>query len=43
VWILDAEGQRIVVNAAYSARSTESDIEKLTSIVESLKFAGSGL
>ena len=40
VWILDADGQRILVNAAYSAESTAADIRKLTSMVESLKFAG---
>ena len=40
VWILDADGQRIVVNAAYSAGSTASDIRKLTSMVDSLTFAG---
>ena len=38
VWILDADGQRIVVNAAYSAGSTASDIHKLTAMVESLEF-----
>ena len=37
VWILDADGQRIVVNAAYSAASTASDIHKLTAMVESLE------
>jgi len=40
VWILDADGQRIVVDAAYSAGSTASDIDKLTSMVESLTFTG---
>jgi hypothetical protein len=39
VWILNADGQRIVVNAAYSAGSTAADIRKLTSMVDSLKFA----
>jgi hypothetical protein len=38
VWILDADGQRIVVNAAYSAGSTTSDIHKLTAMAESLRF-----
>lgn len=42
VWILQADGQRIVVNAAYSAGSTASDIHKLTAMVESLKFDGTG-
>jgi hypothetical protein len=38
VWILDADGQRIVVNAAYSAESTAADIRKLTAMVNSLEF-----
>jgi hypothetical protein len=38
VWILNADGQRIVVNAAYSAGSTASDIHTLTAMVESLEF-----
>lgn len=40
VWILDADGQRIVVDAAYSdIDSTPSDIDKLTSMVQSIEFA----
>lgn len=39
VWILDLDGQRIVVDASYSARSTRSDIDKLKSMVGSLQFA----
>jgi len=39
VWILDMDGQRIVVNASYSPRSTAADIYKLNSMVESLQFA----
>jgi hypothetical protein len=38
VWILDVDGQRLVVNAAYTPKSTASDIDKLTSMVESLEF-----
>ena len=38
VWLLDLDGQRIVVDASYSARSTASDIDKLNSMVESLHF-----
>jgi hypothetical protein len=38
VWILDVDGQRIVVNAAHAPTSTASEREKLTSMVESLKF-----
>jgi hypothetical protein len=39
MWILDVDGQRLVVNAAYSRpKSTASDIDKLTSMVESLEF-----
>jgi hypothetical protein len=40
VWILDVDGQRLVVNAAYSPKSSASDIDKLTSMVESLEFVG---
>jgi hypothetical protein len=38
VWILDVDGQRLVVNAAYTPKSSASDIDKLTSMVESLEF-----
>lgn len=40
VWILDVDGRRLVVNAAYSAESSPSDIDKLASMVESLEFVG---
>jgi hypothetical protein len=40
VWILDVDGQRLVVDAAYSAKSTASDRDDLTSMVESLEFMG---
>lgn len=42
VWILDADGQRIVVNAGYSALSAATDIHQLTSMVQSLRFADTG-
>ena len=38
VWILNVDGQRLVVNAAYSAESTAKDINKLTAMVDSLDF-----
>ena len=38
VWILDVDGRRLVVNAAYSAESTAEDINKLSSMVQSLEF-----
>jgi hypothetical protein len=38
VWILDVDGQRVVVNAAYTPKSSASDIDKVTSMVESLEF-----
>lgn len=38
VWILDPDGQRILVDASYSPSSTASDIDKLNSMVESLRF-----
>ena len=37
-WILDPDGQRILVDASYSPSSTASDIDKLNSMVESLRF-----
>jgi hypothetical protein len=40
VWILDVDGQRLLVNAAYTPKSSAKDIDKLTSMVESLKFTG---
>ena len=38
VWILDVDGQRLVVNAAHGPTSSPSDIDKLSAMVESLKF-----
>jgi len=37
---LDVDGQLILVNAAYGPTSSASDIDKLTSMVESLEFPG---
>jgi hypothetical protein len=39
VWILDVEGQRLVVNAAHGPTATTSEIDNLTSMVKSLEFA----
>jgi hypothetical protein len=38
VWIVDVDGQRVVVNTAYGPTSTASEREKLTSMVKSLTF-----
>jgi hypothetical protein len=38
VWILDVDGQRIVVNSAYAPKATAAERGKLTSMVESLEF-----
>lgn len=38
VWILDVDGQRLVVNAAYGPTATASERHKLTSMVETLQF-----
>ena len=38
VWILDVDGRRLVVDAAYSAKSTASDRDDLSSMVKSLEF-----
>jgi len=38
VWILDVDGQRVVVDAAYNPKSTPTDIHKLTTMAHSLHF-----
>jgi hypothetical protein len=38
VWILDIGGQRLVVNAAYTPKSSAADIARLTSMVKSIEF-----
>jgi hypothetical protein len=38
VWILDVDGQRLVVDAAYSVNSTAADRDKLSSMIESFAF-----
>lgn len=40
VWILDVDGQRLVVDAGYGPTSSASDIDNLTSMVASLEFTG---
>lgn len=37
-WILDVDGQRLVVNAAFGPTATTSEIDDLTSMVKSLEF-----
>jgi hypothetical protein len=39
VWILDIDGQRVVVDAGFSAKSSDTAVAELTSMVESLRFA----
>jgi hypothetical protein len=39
VWILDVDGQRLVVDAAHGPTATTSEIDNLTSMVKSLEFA----
>lgn len=38
VWILDVDGQRLVVNASYGPSSTALERKQLTSMVDSLEF-----
>jgi hypothetical protein len=38
LWILDVDGQRLVVNAAHGPSATTSEIDELTSMVKSLEF-----
>ncbi|MBA2559533.1 MAG: hypothetical protein H0V07_06520 [Propionibacteriales bacterium] len=42
VWILDVDGQRLVVNASYGPTATTSEIDELTSMVKSLEFVSAG-
>ncbi len=42
LWILDVDGQRLVVNAAYGPTATTSEIDELTSMVKSLEFVSAG-
>ncbi|MFI5052878.1 MAG: hypothetical protein ACHQDE_00835 [Acidimicrobiia bacterium] len=39
VWVLDVNGQRLVVDATYSPDTTQADRDQLEQIVESLRFA----
>lgn len=39
LWVLDVEGQRLLVDATYSPDDTEADRAELAAIVESLRFA----
>ena len=38
LWVLDVDGQRLLVDATYSPDTTEADRAELASIVESLRF-----
>ena len=38
LWVLDVEGQRLVVDATYSPDTTDADRAELMGIVESLRF-----
>jgi hypothetical protein len=38
LWILDVDGQRLVIDATYSPDTTETDRAELTTIVESIRF-----
>jgi hypothetical protein len=38
VWILDVAGQRLVIDAAHGPTASRSEIDNLTSMVESLEF-----
>lgn len=39
LWILNVDGQRLVVDASYSSASTPEDIETLTAMVEAIEIA----
>jgi hypothetical protein len=38
VWILDVEGNRVVINAAFDRRATVQEVQALTNVVESVEF-----
>ena len=38
LWILDVDGQRLVVDATYSPDATSADLEELDQVVQSLRF-----
>jgi hypothetical protein len=42
LWILDVDGQRLVVDAAYGPTATTSELDELTSMVKSLEFISAG-
>jgi hypothetical protein len=39
LWILDVDGQRVVLGAAATARVSENEVAELTAMVESVRFA----
>ena len=39
IWILDVEGERVVINAFHGPRVTDEEVDELTRIVESVAFA----
>ncbi len=38
LWVLDVDGQRLVIDATYSPDTTKADRAQLDDIVESLRF-----
>ena len=38
IWILDVEGQRVVINAVHTPGASQADIDKLTRTVRSITF-----
>jgi hypothetical protein len=40
VWILDVDGDRVLINAAFDRRATVQEIQALTTVVESVEFTG---
>ncbi len=39
LWVLDVDGQRLVIDATYSADTVQADRDELSSVVASLRFA----
>ena len=40
IWIIDVEGQRVVINTAHTPGASKADIAKLARVVETITFSG---
>jgi hypothetical protein len=40
IWILDVEGQRVVINTAHTPGASKADIAQLARVVDTITFSG---